>query len=251
MNDITNDLELKMAESLKCDYGLMDKVSPLLTTGFEHLEDIIDNILYNNGFSIFKDIPIVGYLVPFVSLSKNILDEHLLKNTFGFLVGVQNGTLKKKDAKKLSKKLENPSFRTKEMNRVLLLLSKNTEYQKNFIYGSIYKEYLLNDEVTLDLLYELFEITDRLYLSDVKTLKEFYDRKEPTVIKGKYNYHIGRLLSLGLIENEIRAGGTFADVHDNTDEAFKLGILENKVTNVIRISKIGDLFMRINYKNSF
>lgn len=136
---------------------------------------------------------------------KNIITDiyarHLLKNSLVFLQHLNDGSITKKERNRFLKKINNQNSLDDEVERILLLLQRATENNKSIIYAKLLKA-LVKDKISLNDYHEMVEITDRIFLNDIEMLKFISDEKE---IKDKklINYRVGRLESLGLVQNHL------------------------------------------------
>lgn len=148
---------------------------------------------------VVKAIPFANVLLSGVNVAKDIYARHLLKNTLHFLQHLNDGSLTEKEREKFVNKISKESSMEEELERILLLLHRATEYKKSIIYAKLLKA-LAKDIINLREYHEMMEITDRIFIDDFNTLIFIYNKKEIND-KNLITYNVGRLESLGLVQN--------------------------------------------------
>ena len=162
----------------------------------DYLELGIDSILENE---ILKEIPIFKSLLSVGKISKNIRERNCLKNLAIFINELNSGNidteklrLHQEELKRNSKKAE------KELGRVLIILDQTIDNIKASILGKLYKAYI-NQVVNWDMFIEFSEITNRLYINDLKILALIYNGNMNDTSNRADLYRVERLNSLGVI----------------------------------------------------
>lgn len=162
----------------------------------DYLELGIDSILENE---ILKEIPIFKSLLSVGKISKNIRERNCLKNLAIFINELNSGNidseklrLHQEELKRNSKKAE------KELGRVLIILDQTIDNIKASILGKLYKAYI-NQVVDWDMFIEFSEITNRLYINDLKILALIYNGNMNDTSNRADLYRVERLNSLGVI----------------------------------------------------
>lgn len=85
------------------------------------------------------------------------------------------------------------------------MLNKILDDSKAVILAKLYRNFI-EEEIDWKQFCELTDITERIFLSDIKVLLHGYKHKG--VDLGDFpNYHLDRLISIGLFENHNRLGG--------------------------------------------
>lgn len=162
----------------------------------DYLELGIDSILENE---ILKEIPIFKSLLSVGKISKNIRERNCLKNLAIFINELNSGNI---DAEKLRLHQEelkrNSKKAEKELGRVLIILDQTIDNIKASILGKLYKAYI-NQVVDWDLFIEFSEITNRLYINDLKILALIYNGNMNDTSNRADLYRVERLNSLGVI----------------------------------------------------
>lgn len=162
----------------------------------DYLELGIDSILENE---ILKEIPIFKSLLSVGKISKNIRERNCLKNLAIFINELNNGNI---DAEKLRLHQEelkrNSKKAEKELGRVLIILDQTIDNIKASILGKLYKAYI-NQVVDWDMFIEFSEITNRLYINDLKILTLIYNGNMNDTSNRADLYRVERLNSLGVI----------------------------------------------------
>ena len=162
----------------------------------DYLELGIDSILENE---ILKEIPIFKSLLSVGKISKNIRERNCLKNLAIFINELNSGNI---DAEKLRLHQEelkrNSKKAEKELGRVLIILDQTIDNIKASILGKLYKDYI-NQVVDWDMFIEFSEITNRLYINDLKILALIYNGNMNDTSNRADLYRVERLNSLGVI----------------------------------------------------
>ena len=162
----------------------------------DYLELGIDSILENE---ILKEIPIFKSLLSVGKISKNIRERNCLKNLAIFINELNSGNI---DAEKLRLHQEelkrNSKKAEKELGRVLIILDQTIDNIKASILGKLYKAYI-NQVVDWDMFIEFSEITNRLYINDLKILTLIYNGNMNDTSNRADLYRVERLNSLGVI----------------------------------------------------
>ena len=170
----------------------------------EYAEIGIDALLDSD---ILKDIPIVGTLTKICQIGYNIHDRNLIKQTLGFITGFNTGTLPQERIDEYRNELEeNPAKAEKELGRVLIILGNHVEDMQSQILGSFYKAYV-NGAISWDKFCELSEANRRMFVSDYPILiaASYHGGID---INNRELYQVDRLISLGLLQNQNRLGGS-------------------------------------------
>lgn len=130
------------------------------------------------------------------------------------------------------KKLEDPKMAEKELGMFLIILNQTFNNEKSILYGKIYKAYV-NQMINWEDVVEFSEIVSRLFVQDLKVLKDLYLKKQFIVSNfatDRLNtFRIERLYSLGIVGYSPKAlypGGV-------TENYVNLNELGKKFTNVI------------------
>ena len=162
----------------------------------DYIELGIDSILENE---ILKEIPIFKSLLSVGKISKNIKERNCLKNLAIFINELNSGNI---DAEKLRLHQEelkrNSKKAEKELGRVLIILDQTIDNIKASILGKLYKAYI-NQVVDWDMFIEFSEITNRLYINDLKILALIYNGNMNDTSNRADLYRVERLNSLGVI----------------------------------------------------
>lgn len=162
----------------------------------DYLELGIDSILENE---ILKEIPIFKSLLSLGKISKNIRERNCLKNLAVFINELNSGNI---DAEKLRLHQEelkrNSKKAEKELGRLLIILDQTIDNIKASILGKLYKAYI-NQVVDWDIFIEFSEITNRLYINDLKILALIYNGNMNDTSNRADLYRVERLNSLGVI----------------------------------------------------
>lgn len=162
----------------------------------DYLELGVDSILENE---ILKEIPIFKSLLSVGKISKNIRERNCIKNLVIFINELNSGNI---DAEKLRLHQEelkrNSKKAEKELGRVLIILDQTIDNIKASILGKLYKTYI-NQVIDWDMFIEFSEITNRLYINDLKILALIHNGNMNDTSNRTDLYRVERLNSLGVI----------------------------------------------------
>lgn len=188
----------------------MDKIIPSFRDSlFSDSTDVIGDIaelgidsLLDDG--LFKDFPIVGFLIGVTKTAQNIHDRNLLRQTLNFIKQFNSGKI---DAEKLEKyRVEinaNNKKAEEELGRVLIILNNNVELQKSTMLANLFRNYV-NEKITWIEFCEYSEIVRMMFVNDVKYLGAIYSGKVKDTT-GILLYPIDRLTSLGLVNTAMKS----------------------------------------------
>lgn len=206
----------------------------LFTNTKDILEDYMEvgiDALINND--VIKEIPIVKTIAAVLKVGKNIYDRNLLKQTLTFINEFNKNDISQEELDKYREQIEKDNKKCEEeLGRVLLLLNKFIDKEKSIILAKLYKAYI-KKIITWDEFCEYSEITNRIFIQDLKILKDIYNRK---IIddKGNNKFRIERLYNTGLVGWNPRVVFSFGEQE----------IEENKVN----INMIGERYVEIIFK---
>ena len=180
----------------------------------EYAEIGIDSLLESDAL---KGIPVVGTLAAICKVGYNIHERNLIKQTLNFIVGFNAGTLSQEKIDKHRNELENdPSKAEKELGRVLIILGNHIENIQSQVLGSFYSAYV-KGAISWDKFCELSEANRRMFVNDYHILREAA-RSGGININDRELYQVDRLISLGLLQNKNRLGGTLIIDFDEPQE---------------------------------
>lgn len=205
--------------------------TPLVDIGVDFFELGIDSILQDG---LLKDIPIVGTIVGVGKFAQNVHDRNLLRQSLVFINEFNNGHIApEKIAKHRIKLQQNPHFREEEIGRVLILLNKNMDMIKSLYEAKFYVAYV-DEQISWTDFCELCDITDRLFISDISSLREAYLNNGISE-QMEISYKHDRLISVGLLTNEARLSGSIFVVELDSQEQ----------QNIMDLTEIGRKFCGI------
>lgn len=162
----------------------------------DYLELGIDSILENDSL---KEIPIIKTLISIGKVTKDIRERNMMKNLVIFLNELNSGNIDKEKLNKHKEELkQNHKKAEKELGRVLIILEQTIDNIKSSILGKLYKAYI-NVEIDWELFIEFSEITNRLYVSDLRVLSLIFNNQLNDTSNRNDLYKIDRLNSLGII----------------------------------------------------
>lgn len=194
----------------------------------DYLELGIDSVLNDE---IIKEIPILKSLLSAGKITKSIRERNYMKNLVIFLNELNSGNIDEKKLKKHQEELNsNPKKAEKELGRVLIILDQTIDNIKSSIIGKIYKEYI-NQTIEWDLFVEFSEITNRLYVNDLRILKLIYAGILSDTSNRTDLYRIERLNSLGVI--------------GLTPKIILIGTNDSRQDSYVTLNKIGKIYSDI------
>lgn len=163
----------------------------------DYLELGIDSVLDNE---IAKEIPVLKSLISVGKITRSIRERNYMKNLVIFLNELNSGDIDIKKLKKHQEELKNNAREAeKELGRILIILDQTIDNSKSFILGRLYKSYI-NQLIDWDLFLEFSEITNRLFVLDIKLLNMIKKRNYDYFKLDREDiFRIERLYSLGLI----------------------------------------------------
>ena len=193
MNDLSKELIPSMRETLFEIDGNNFK-----DTLIEIAESGLDYVL-NDG--LVKDIPVINTLASLCKTGYNIHERNLIKQTAEFINAFNSGSLTEEEIEKHKQELEeDPKKAEREIERVMLLLSKNIDTKKSRIQGSFYRHYV-SGVIDWPEFCELSDVNSRMFTSDYYILEDIMC--EPKYENNGYpseNMHrVSRLQALGLV----------------------------------------------------
>lgn len=230
----------------------LDLVEQLKVSLFENSIDIaidfaeigLDNLLSDiTDSEILQEIPIIKTIYSVCKVGLAIQEKHLLKKTLVFIKEFNSKQIKPKKLEKYKKKInEQPHYVEEELGRVLILLNKILDDSKAVILAKLYRNFI-EEEIDWEQFCEFTDITERIFLSDIKVLLHGYKHKG--VDLGDFpNYHLDRLISIGLFENHNRLGGNI--VFSSGDSS-----VDQDVNKDVDVTEIGVIYSKYGLEVSF
>jgi len=211
-------------------YSLSD-----LDFSIDLLELGVDSVM-NDG--ILRDIPIVSTVVGATKLVTKLRDYNLLMQTFAFISEFRLGSISPEELIRYRERLEtNPKRVMGELSRVLVFLDRFTDEKKSRLLASIYLA-LVREQISWDNFFELSEIVDRLFSSDIQLLKKL-DNNSETIIHREGNHAAERLIAIGLLTN----------YEERSEDGKNVRVLSITQTP-LKLSSIGKLFCKCCLMNS-
>ena len=184
---------------------LKDSVfSPVYHLAAEYIEIGIDEVLENN---VLQEIPVMNTISTAYKVGLNIRERNLAKQTLAFLRGFNNGSISQEQLNAHREELEsNPDKLEQELSRIIIILDEHIETMQSQILGTFYLSYV-KSAISWDKFRELSEANRKMFFCDYKILREaaLNDGLMTTDCK---LYQVDRLISLGLLNNNNRLGGS-------------------------------------------
>ena len=125
----------KLTDSLEVE--IYEKTIDLET---DYAELALDNITNNE---ILKEIPIVKTLVSFYNISSSLIARHNVKKILVFLKELHTKSLDEKKLEKFKQQFqENPKYKEKVLETILVLNEKFIEVEKSKILANLFKAHV-------------------------------------------------------------------------------------------------------------
>lgn len=173
----------------------------------EYMEVGIDSFL-NDG--ILKEIPIVNTIVGALKIGKNVHDRNLLKQTLTFINEFNTNKVNIDKFETYKTNIEmNPKKCEEELGRILLLLNSFIDKEKSVILARLFKAYI-NQIINWNEFCEYSEITNRIFLQDLKLLKSVYEKETIEYKKGN-DFRVERLQAIGIVGINPKAVFSFGE----------------------------------------
>jgi len=194
MSQSTDDklpLKNSMQVSLEKTIGRSD-----LSSLARDLDEVALDTLLEPG--VLRDIPILGALAKGANVVFSVRDWLFLRKLSKVLLCLDSVPLATRN--EFSERLNSdPNFRQRLMDGMILLIERLDDMEKADLFGKIFSAY-----VSSLIAYDDFRILgyalDRVYLTDLHTLKEFYSSPTPTENFRKEHYEgLWRLTMCGLV----------------------------------------------------
>ncbi|MBL3589956.1 MAG: hypothetical protein JMN24_09215 [gamma proteobacterium endosymbiont of Lamellibrachia anaximandri] len=131
----------------------------------EILEFTIDQVIDE---SIFKEIPIVGWLAKGVSVTRSISDRIFHHKILRFLMALEEASESKREDFR-AKVESDPSFRRKVGEHLLIVLNKIDAFEKTSLLAKCFDHFLTGD-IDFQYFTDLSNIIERTPLSDLSAL---------------------------------------------------------------------------------
>ena len=200
-------------------------------TGKEFAEVAIDSVL-NDG--VLKDIPIVGVIAGFCKFGISIREKNLLKQTLEFINAFNSGTISPERLTKYKNEIEtNPKKAEEELGRCLIIMNSTIEKEQSKLLGRLYNSYV-KGSISWSKFVELSDASHRLFVEDIRILKEIDRRQEARVAVNDENaYKYYRLQSIGLLSSS----NGVVNIENQDESELDLS------SNVFTISQFGMIFI--------
>lgn len=211
--------------------------------GIDYAELGIDSLITND---VAKEIPILKSIIAICKIGYNIHERNLYNQTVVFL----NELRKNKNSENVNRHREklknNPKMLQDELGRILIILNKNIDIKKSEILAKLYVAHI-NMEYDWETFCELSDITEKLFISDIKCLEEVYNNGG--VKEGdKITHNHDRLISIGLLANDQRGGGLSYHIIKVENLSGNQELDKDRQT-LIKITNIGQIFCNVIFKS--
>ena len=168
----------------------------------DYIELGIDTVMKEE---ILKEIPIIKSISSSKNIITTIYERNLLKNLCVFIMELNSGSRDEIKIKEYQYKINhNEKLAEKELGRILILLDQYIDNEKAIILARLFKAFI-NERISWDEFCEFSEITNRIFIQDIKILNEIRNKEIKNVRNMKEKFRIDRLYALGLIEIEFES----------------------------------------------
>jgi len=181
-----------------------------------------------------RELPIVSTIITGLKVAKNIYDRNLLRQTLTFIEELNNGTVSKDKLIAHRSTIENnPKKCEEELGRVLIYLNSFIDKEKSMMLARLYKSYVA-EEINWNEFCEYSEIINRLFIQDIRLLKDIYENKINDIENVNETYRLDRLTSIGLIKLYSKSKVSFEELLLDDLEIDRT-ILGERFVNIILI----------------
>ena len=177
----------------------------------DYFEIGIDYILKNE---LFREIPIIKTIIGGIETTISIRDRKLLNNLITFIRELNSGDINNNKLIKYQERLnKNPKYAEQELGRFLVILDQTIEKEKVILLGKIFKAYI-NEIINWDEVVEFIEITNGLFIYDIKLLNIMWKKEYNNYIEIREDaFRIDRISSLGILGNVIPSKDNINHLH--------------------------------------
>lgn len=156
---------------------------------------------------VLKDIPIVNTVTAICKTGYHLHERNLLKQTFSFISEFNTNSISQERLEEYRYELENdPRKAERELGRVIIILGNHIDDVQSRILGSFYAAYV-KGAISWEKFCELSEANRRMFVSDYTILYQAV-HENGLNLQGRELYQVDRLISLGLLQNHNRLGGS-------------------------------------------
>lgn len=160
----------------------------------EIIEEPIDVLSEN---PIVKAVPVVKKVASLAKSCLAIRDRILIKNLITFIASINDDTISRDKLEKYKEKINsNPKILDRDLEKVLILIERESDQDKVKILAQLYKSYI-NENIDWEEFGHYSEITNNLFIIDIGELKILYENK---LNNDNYTHiALSRLSAIGLI----------------------------------------------------
>ena len=169
----------KVNKKIEGEQDIFDIVPALSESLFVDMSEITIDIgesLIEDVFNsdLIDQIPVVRVLKAIGTFGINLRELHLMRNTLIFLQSFKNGSITDEQISKYTNKhFKNSKRFNKELERVLLILDRQTEIEKIKILANFFRA-LVKRELSYDIYLDYTSLIDKILLTDVEMLKSIW-----------------------------------------------------------------------------
>lgn len=183
--------------------------------------------------SLLQAIPILKSIHSVGRSCVAIRDKYLYKRLVVFIQEINSGEVSKKKKEYLEKIAKDNAFKA-ELERLLHFIDLCSYEEQAKYLGRFFKAYV-NEEISWEVLQELAEANQRMFIGDYKVLQRLVSIRDDKWIKVDNRSTANRLISLGLC-NELQAG---VDYESNIKT---MRIDPMYISNMFILTKFGETF---------
>lgn len=174
-----------------------------LSIELQHCEKFdIAKVIDDSGNAIATCSEVLSSASPLkmpIMLGFAVRETILCNNLLSFIREFESNTINEHKLRKYKKKLENPKKLAAEVGRLIKYIDGILDEEKVDLLAYFYRSYI-EDLIDWSVFCELSDVVSRIFVSDIKLLKEIYEEKVKTT-NDCYGYQADRLISLGLVES--------------------------------------------------
>lgn len=157
--------------------------------------------LFEDG-SLLEAIPILKTIHAVGKTYVAIRDKYLFRRLVVFIQEINSGDVSQEEKDKYIDRLDKNKTLNSELERLLLFIDQCSYEEQSRYLGRFFKVYI-KEEISWEVLQELAEANQRMFICDYDVLQYIYSLKSAAHIKHDQESSINRLVSLGLI-NDLR-----------------------------------------------
>ena len=206
--------------SLAADLG-KSLFSNIINPTLDVMEIPIDDLFEDD--SLLEALPVLKTIHSVGKSYVAIRDKYLFRRLVVFIQEINTGDVSQEDKDKYIEKLDKTKVLNAELERLLLFIDQCSYEEQSRYLGRFFKAYI-KGEISWEVLQELAEANQRMFIGDYKVLQYVYSLENATHIKHDQESSVNRLVSIGLITDlRIKNDGIMM-VEQAKDEGLQLTV---------------------------